>query len=134
MEYRRPLTRRAINRYFDDGVHQVTIKIVEKRKSKKKKLNMFELTLEGAKGEEISYFLTFDTGYTEKYLNYILASIEANGVEIPGIRFGFNRQTDEFLTGKKVYINVDTTKYKGTKKPFVSAFLSKEEFENQEYL
>ena len=134
MEYQRPLTRRAINRYFDDGIHQATIKSIETRKSKKSKLNMFVITIEGSFGEEITYYLTFDTSYTEKNLNYILASIEANGVDIPLMKFGFNRQTDEFLTGKKVYINVGTKKYKGVNKAEITAFLTKEEVENQDYL
>ena len=58
-------------------------------------------------------FLTFGNDYTEDNLRYILVSIQDNGVEIPDVDFGYNRETFEFLKGKDVYIQVEEQEYKG---------------------
>ncbi|WP_462259286.1 type III secretion system protein PrgE [Vagococcus teuberi] len=133
MRYQRPIPRRTISKEFEEGVYQAKIVSVRREKSKKKQ-DMFVLTLEGVQGERVSYFLTFGTVYTQSNMNYLLASIESNKVEIPDISYGFNRQTYEFLKGKQVYIKIEMKKYKGVTKPQVESFLMREEYEEKEFL
>lgn len=92
---------------------------------------MFLLSL-GKSNEKGVYFLTFGNDYTEDNLRYILVSIQDNGVEIPDVDFGYNRETFEFLKGKDVYIQVEEQEYKGKVKHAVTNFLTQDEFEESE--
>ncbi len=133
MKYEKSEPRKSIHKAFEEGVHTATIQKIGKRKSKEKKLNQFVLTLEGKKGETIDYFLTFDTAYTHTNLNYLLGSIESNGVEIPDESFGFNRETQNFLTKKQVFIKVVKEKQKGANKLVAKSFLLKEEYQDHHF-
>ena len=53
-------------------------------------------SLLGKSNEKGVYFLTFGNDYTEDNLRYILVSIQDNGVEIPDVDFGYNRETLNF--------------------------------------
>ncbi|HDV6603427.1 TPA: type III secretion system protein PrgE, partial [Enterococcus faecalis] len=107
------------------------IEKVQKKRSQKGN-DMFLLSLLGKSNEKGVYFLTFGNDYTEDNLRYILVSIQDNGVEIPDVDFGYNRETFEFLKGKDVYIQVEEQEYKGKVKHAVTNFLTQDEFEESE--
>ncbi|MBT2156426.1 type III secretion system protein PrgE, partial [Enterococcus faecalis] len=111
--------------------HAAVIEKVQKKRSQKGN-DMFLLSLLGKSNEKGVYFLTFGNDYTEDNLRYILASIQDNGVEIPDVDFGYNRETFEFLKGKDVYIQVEEQEYKGKVKHAVTNFLTQDEFEESE--
>ena len=111
--------------------HVPLIEKVQKKRSQKGN-DMFLLSLLGKSNEKGVYFLTFGNDYTEDNLRYILASIQDNGVEIPDVDFGYNRETFEFLKGKDVYIQVEEQEYKGKVKHAVTNFLTQDEFEESE--
>ncbi|MGO2697691.1 MAG: type III secretion system protein PrgE, partial [Enterococcus faecalis] len=113
------------------GTHAAVIEKVQKKRSQKGN-DMFLLSLLGKSNEKGVYFLTFGNDYTEDNLRYILASIQDNGVEIPDVDFGYNRETFEFLKGKDVYIQVEEQEYKGKVKHAVINFLTQDEFEESE--
>ena len=95
---------------------------------------MFVLSIIGKNEEKGAFYLTFGNDYTEDNLRYLLASIQDNGVEIPDVDFGYNRETFDFLKNKEVYIKVEEQEYKGKVRHAVTNFLTLEEFEeNDEY-
>lgn len=87
------------------------------------------LTIEGQKKESLMFFLVFGNNYTEENLNYLLASIEDNGVEIPDMAFGYTPETLNFLKGKDVFIKVEMKPYKEEMQPTITTFLTLQEFE-----
>ena len=111
MKYERPLKRESQIKEFELGTHAAVIEKVQKKRSQKGN-DMF-YSLFGKSNEKGVYFLTFGNDYTEDNLRYILVSIQDNGVEIPDVDFGYNRETFEFLKGKDVYIQVEEQEYKG---------------------
>lgn len=128
MNYVRPTKRSTGPQPFSVGTHSAKIvKII--RKQTKTKKDMFMIFLEGSAKESGVYFLTFGFDNTQENMNFLLASIEDNGAEIPNIQFGYNPETFHFLTGKDVYIEVEEKEYKGEVKPAVIAFLTLDEFE-----
>ena len=129
MKYERPLKRES--QIKELGTHAAVIEKVQKKRSQKGN-DMFLLSLLGKSNEKGVYFLTFGNDYTEDNLRYILASIQDNGVEIPDVDFGYNRETFEFLKGKDVYIQVEEQEYKGKVKHAVTNFLTQDEFEESE--
>ena len=131
MKYERPLKRESQIKEFELGTHAAEIEKVQKKRSQKGN-DMFLLSLLGKSNEKGVYFLTFGNDYTEDNLRYILASIQDNGVEIPDVDFGYNRETFEFLKGKDVYIQVEEQEYKGKVKHAVTNFLTQDEFEESE--
>ncbi|EGO2510613.1 type III secretion system protein PrgE [Enterococcus faecalis] len=131
MKYERPLKRESQIKEFELGTYAAVIEKVQKKQSQKGN-DMFLLSLLGKSNEKGVYFLTFGNDYTEDNLRYILASIQDNGVEIPDVDFGYNRETFEFLKGKDVYIQVEEQEYKGKVKHAVTNFLTQDEFEESE--
>lgn len=131
MKYERPLKRESQIKEFELGTQAAVIEKVQKKRSQKGN-DMFLLSLLGKSNEKGVYFLTFGNDYTEDNLRYILASIQDNGVEIPDVDFGYNRETFEFLKGKDVYIQVEEQEYKGKVKHAVINFLTQDEFEESE--
>ena len=131
MKYERPLKRESQIKEFELGTHAAVIEKVQKKRSQKGN-DMFLLSLLGKSNEKGVYFLTFGNDYTEDNLRYILASIQDNGVEIPDVDFGYNRETFEFLKGKDVYIQVEEQEYRGKVKHAVINFLTQDEFEESE--
>ncbi|GMC15761.1 type III secretion system protein PrgE [Enterococcus faecalis] len=131
MKYERPLKRETQIKQFELGTHAARITTVNKTKSKKGN-DMFVLSIVGKNEEKGAFYLTFGNDYTEDNLRYLLASIQDNGVEIPDVDFGYNRETFEFLKGKDVYIQVEEQEYKGKVKHAVTNFLTQDEFEESE--
>ena len=131
MKYERPLKRESQIKEFELGTHAAVIEKDQKKRSQKGN-DMCLLSLLGKSNEKGVYFLTFGNDYTEDNLRYILASIQDNGVEIPDVDFGYNRETFEFLKGKDVYIQVEEQEYKGKVKHAVTNFLTQDEFEESE--
>lgn len=135
MKYTRPLKREETKKEFSIGSHPATIKQVQNLISKNKtKSEMFMITVVGEDKEEAIYFLVFGNAYTESNLNFLLASIEDNGVDIPDIDFGYNPATLKFLKGKAVYIEIKETEYKGNKQHSIDKFLNLKEFEESDVL
>lgn len=132
MKYTRPLQREEEKNEFSIGSHPATITTVKETISRNTGSDMFIMKVVGEKGEEVTFYLTFGNDYTEKNINFLLASIEDNGVEIPDIDFGYNKQTRNFLRGKAVYIEVKKKDYKGNKSNAIDKFLSLAEFEESE--
>lgn len=131
MRYERPQKQERQENRFTKGTHPATIDKVVKKPSEKGN-KMFILQLVGNEGQTGAFFLTFDTPYTDENLAYLLASIEDNGVDIPDIEFGHNRETFEFLKGKEVYIEVEIQPYNGENRPAVKTFLTLDDFEKSE--
>lgn len=131
MRYQRPLNREPVNKEFSVGTHSATITAVRKKKSSKGN-EMFILQLEGKQEEKGAYFLVFGNDYTEPNINYILASIEDNGQMIPDVKFGYNKETYDFLANKEVYIQVVESMYNGQMQKKVETFLTLNEFESSE--
>ncbi|WP_285013301.1 hypothetical protein [Lactococcus garvieae] len=97
---------------------------------------MMSLLVEGKEGEGAFYNLTFSPDNieaSEDFMNYILSSIEDNGVEIPDLDFGYNKETVQFLKEKAVYIRIKQTTYKGKVDGKIEAFLNQEEFDDEEW-
>lgn len=132
MKYTRPLQREEEKNEFSIGSHSATIKTVKETISKNSGSEMFIMKVVGEKEEEATFFLTFGNDFTENNVNFLLASIEDNGVEIPDIDFGYNKQTRNFFREKAVYIEVKEKEYKGNKNNVIDKFLNLEEFENSE--
>lgn len=61
---------------------------------------MFRMLVTGENEEEATHYLVFGNSYTESNVNFLLASIEDNGVDIPDIDFGFNPETLNFFKRK----------------------------------
>lgn len=135
MKYKRPTeTRKAISKQFELGNHQAVIKKVTRRPGdNKKKKDSFMFHLEGTNGETAVAFLSFGNSFTEQNLQYLLASIEDNGVSIPDHSFGYNRVTYEFLFHKKVFIKVEEGLYKGRKTPQVTGFITLREYQQEDF-
>lgn len=131
MNYQRPTERRNGFKQFSVGTHAATIKKVVNKKAKSGS-DMFILSLEGKNEEQGRFFLTFGNDFTQDNMNFLLASIEDNGVEIPEIAFGYNPDTLRFLTGKDVYIQVEEGMYQGKPQVQIKEFLTLEEFEESE--
>lgn len=129
MNYHRPVKREISEKNFNVGTHAATISKIKATKSRKG-ADMFMMFLMGKNGEKGVYFLTFGNDFTQNNLNFILASIEDNGVDIPDMMFGYNPHTTDFMVGKNVYISVEDQFYNGETKPSVTVFLSQHEFEN----
>ena len=91
---------------------------------------MFTIYLEGANEERGVFYLTFGNEYTDENLSFLIASIEDNGVDIPDLDFGFNKETFLFLHNKDVFINVEIKPFNGENKEAVTQFLTLDEFEN----
>lgn len=128
MNYQRPIQRTEGMKPFQLGTHQAKITKVQRKKSSKGN-DMFLIFVEGMNEEKGIYFLTFGTEYTNENLNFILASIEDGGVDIPELDFGYTRETYEFLRNKDVFISVELKSYKGETKPTITKFLTLDEFE-----
>ncbi|MDA2881901.1 hypothetical protein PEG85_13140 [Lactococcus cremoris] len=126
--YKRPVGERNTYKNFEIGVHPALIKKVKLDKTKADKPK-FTIIVNGKDGESGLYNLIFGNDYTEKNFNYILASIEDNGTEIPDIDFDYNLETATFLTGKNVYIKVELSDWNGELVPTITEFLNEEEFE-----
>lgn len=135
MQYTRATgVRKGISKEFEVGNHKAMIKKVTRLPGdKKKKKDTFMLHLEGVHGESILSFITFDTPFTKENLQYLLASIEDNGVKIPDYSFRYNRETYEFLFGKHVFINVAEGKYKGKKQNQVTGFITLKEYQQENF-
>lgn len=131
MRYSRPVKREPSEKTFSVGTHAATIKKVSNKKAKSGS-NMFMLSIEGQNEEKGMFFLVFGNDYTEENMNYLLSSIEDNGVDIPDLEFGWNKATFAFLENKEVYINVELREYKGEMKPTITTFLTLAEFEGSE--
>ncbi|MCF0231309.1 MAG: type III secretion system protein PrgE [Enterococcus sp.] len=129
MNYQRPLQRTAGPKKFSVGTHQAKITKVQKKKSRKNN-DMFTIYLEGTNGERGVFYLTFGNEYTDENLNFLIASIEDNGVDIPDLDFGFNKDTFLFLHNKDVFIKVEMKPFNGETKEAVTQFLTLDEFEN----
>lgn len=129
MRYQRPIKNREVKIPFSPGVHEAIITGVIMKKSKKD-TDMFVIILENAGGDESGVFcLTFGTDFTDTTLTFLIASIEDNGVEIPSIDFGYNKETANFLKNKKVYIKVEESLFDGELRSSVKTFLSQEELD-----
>ncbi len=129
LKYERPIKNREVKLPFLPGVHEAVIQRVSMKKSKSEK-DMFVIILENPGGNESGVFcLTFDTDFTDTNLSFLIASIEDNGVEIPSLDFGYNKETASFLKNKKVYIKVEESHYNGEIKPAIKTFLSQEELD-----
>lgn len=129
MKYQRPIKNREVKIPFSPGVHEAIITGVIMKKSKSDK-DMFVIILENAGGDESGVFcLTFGTAFTDTTLTFLIASVEDNGVEIPPIDFGYNRETADFLKNKKVYIKVEESLYNDELRSSVKTFLSQEELD-----
>jgi len=126
--YNRPTLKRGEYKNFELGRHSAVIKKVKLTKTTTDK-DKFTIIVKGKEGESGIYNLVFGTDFSEINLNYILASIEDNGYEIPGLDFGYNQETAQFLEGKTVYIRVGLSEWNGEEKPTVTEFLNEEEFE-----
>lgn len=135
MKYVRPTNvRKSISKEFEVGNHKAMIKKVTRLPGdNKKKKDTFMFHLEGVHGESIVSFLTFETPFTKENLQYLLASIEDNGVIIPNISFRYNRETYEFLFGKNVFINVAEGRYKGKKQNQVTGFITLKEYQQESF-
>ncbi|HEY0221624.1 MAG TPA: type III secretion system protein PrgE [Lactovum miscens] len=129
-EYQRPKEVRAAKEFFpfEVGVHKAEIKNVTLDESSKG-FPMFVLRVVGDGDASGFYNLTFGQEHTASLLNYLLASIEDNGVEIPQIDFDYNEETANFLKGKEVYIEVKERRYKGKTENKIAFFLNQDEFE-----
>lgn len=132
MRYQRPLERQEGPKQFLPGTHSATIHKVINKQSRNSGNKMFTLHLLGKNEEQGLFFLTFGNAYTEDNIRFILASIEDNGVDIPDIDFGYNKDTFDFLRNKDVYIRVEEGMYLGKPQMKVTEFLTLEEFENSE--
>lgn len=132
MKYTRPLQREEIKNEFSIGSHPATIKKVKNMFSKNTGAPMFRMLVTGENEEEATHYLVFGNSYTESNVNFLLASIEDNGVDIPDIDFGFNPETLNFLKGKAVYIEIKETEYKGSKQNSIDKFLNLKEFEESD--
>ncbi|MDC0826548.1 type III secretion system protein PrgE [Lactococcus petauri] len=123
------------HKIFAEGVHEGTIKFVKLTKSSSGS-DMMSLLVDGKEGEGAFYNLTFSPDNieaSEDFMNYILSSIEDNGVEIPDLDFGYNKETVQFLKDKAVYIRIKQTTYKGKVDGKIEAFLNQEEFDDEEW-
>ena len=83
---------------FAEGVYEGTIKFVKLTKSSSGS-DMMSLLVEGKEGEGAFYNLTFspdNTEASEDFMNYILSSIEDNGVEIPDLDFDIIKKQFNF--------------------------------------
>ncbi|MDT2947038.1 hypothetical protein [Lactococcus lactis] len=129
--YNRPTLKRGEYKNFELGRHSAVIKKVKLAKTTTDK-DKFTIIVKGKEGESGIYNLVFGTDFSEKNLNYILASIEDNGYEIPMLDFDYNEPTAKFLEGKSVYIRVTLTDWGEEEKPGVTEFLNEEEFEAEE--
>lgn len=128
MKYERPTKRTDGPKKFTVGTHPAKINKITPKKTKKGG-DMFIIFLEGNNEEQGLAFLVFGNDFTKENMNYILASIEDNGQEIPDMSFGFNKVTYDFLLGKEVYIEVIEKEYKGEMSPSVNKFLTLVEYE-----
>lgn len=135
LRYKRPTeVRKGISKQFEEGNHAAVIrKVTRLPGDKKKKTDSFMFHIVGTNGESGVGFLSFGNSFTETNLQYLLASIEDNGVSIPDVSFGYNRATYEFLFGKKVFIKVEEGLYKGRKTPKITGFITKAEYEQEEF-
>ncbi|MCW2281201.1 hypothetical protein [Lactococcus lactis] len=129
--YQRPTLKRGEYKNFELGRHSAVIKKVKLAKTTTDK-DKFIIIVKGKEGESGLYHLTFDTDFSELNMNYILASIEDNGYDIPKLDFGYNEETASFLEGKSVYIRVALSDWGGEEKPTLTEFLNEEEFEAEE--
>lgn len=128
MKFNRPTGNRKQFISFREGCHVATIKqaILDQTKDGKPKIKILVV---GSEGESGLYHLTFGNEYTEINFNYLLSSIEDNGVDIPDIDFDYNQETTEFLKGKEVYIEVCEEEYNGEIYGRVAGFLRQEDFD-----
>lgn len=131
MRYQRPIERQEGPKQFLPGTYSATITKVINKPTRSGK-NMFTLHLVGKNEEQGLFFLTFGNAYTEENICFILASIEDNGVEIPDIEFGHNKDTFDFFRNKDVYIRVEEGEYLGKPQCRISQFLTLKEFEDSE--
>ena len=129
--YKCPTLKRGEYRNFELGRHSAVIKKVKLAKTTTVK-DKFTIIVKGKEGESGSYNLVFGTDFSETNLNYILASIEDNGYEIPMLDFDYNEPTAKFLEGKSVYIRVGLSDWSGEKQPEITEFLNEKEFEAEE--
>lgn len=129
--YQRPTLKRGEYKNFELGRHAAVIKKVKLAKTTTDK-DKFTIIVKGKDGESGIFNLTFGTDFSELSLNYILASIEDNGYEIPMIDFDYNKETASFLEGKSVYIRVGLEDWGGEEVNAITEFLNEEEFEAEE--
>lgn len=105
MQYNRNNVSSLGGKQFEAGVHIAKITKVEAGKSKTNK-DMFKFTIEGMNGESTNSYLVFGEQWSDSNLQRILASIEDNGQQIAPIDYGYNRETAQFLTNHKVFIQM----------------------------
>ena len=129
--YQRPTLKRGEYKNFELGRHAAVIKKVKLAKTTTDK-DKFTIIVKGKDGESGIFNLVFGTDFSEISLNYILASIEDNGYEIPMIDFDYNEETASFLEGKSVYIRVALADWGGEEVNAITEFLNEEEFEAEE--
>uniref|UniRef100_UPI00359C9B26 type III secretion system protein PrgE n=1 Tax=Lactococcus garvieae TaxID=1363 RepID=UPI00359C9B26 len=128
MGYTRPTGNRNEKKEFDLGVHEAEIKFVKMKQSSKGN-DVLLLMLKGQAGETAFFNFTFGIDFTEDNRNYLLASIEDHGWDIPDLAFDYSQETADFLKGKAVYILVEEKEYKGELQPTVTTFYTQEEYE-----
>lgn len=129
MAYKRPTGNRNEKKDFSIGVHEAEIKFVKMKQSSKGN-DMFLMLLKGTSGETAFFNLTFGNDFTEENRNYLLASIEDHGVDIPNLAFDYSQETADFLKGKMVYILVEEKEFKGELQHTVTTFFTQEEYED----
>ena len=105
MKYNRNNVSSLGGKQFEAGVHIAVISKVVAGKSSTNK-DMFKFTINGPNGESTMSNLLFGEDWTESNLQRILASIEDNGQVIAPLDYGYNRETVQFLTNKKVFIKM----------------------------
>ena len=126
--YERPTKNRKEFIPFEVGIHQAKIEQVYMTTSKTGR-DMFKLKIVGEESEIGFAYLVFGNRYAKENLNYLLASIEDNGVEVPNIEFGYTQETVLFLTGKPVFIEVKEQLFHDRKQRVITGFLTLEEIE-----
>ncbi|WP_242359025.1 type III secretion system protein PrgE [Lactococcus petauri] len=129
MRYKRPTGNRNEKKEFALGVHEAEIKFVKMKQSSKGN-DVFLMLLKGEEGETAFFNFTFGKDFTEENMNYLLASIEDHGVDIPDLAFDYSQETADFLKGQTVYILVEEKEFKGEVQHAVSAFFTQEEYED----
>lgn len=128
MAYKRPTGNRNEKKDFSIGVHEAEIKFVKMKQSTKGN-DMFSMLIKGSSDETAFFNLTFGNDFTEESMNYLIASIEDHGVEIPDLDFDYSQETVDFLKGKSVYILVEEKEYNGQMQNQITAFFTQQEYE-----
>ena len=129
MGYTRPTRNRNEKKEFDLGVHEAEIKFVKMKQSSKGN-DMFSMLLKGEEGETAFFNFVFGNDFTKENMDYLLASIEDHGVDIPDLAFDYSQETADFLKGQTVYLLVEEKEFKGEVQHAVTTFFTQEEYED----